>query len=321
MTANSSLVAITTGGTELLKPCGSSTATYGILLSCRNLTVRSAFFSLNQLPWRNSTAMGSSSRARVSRMGSRASFDGKTHFGNWTKTAPILPASTSGSSASRNCVYTASNSSAGMSLLHALLLGKLAAQLFANRLGQPRHLGWLTRHQRMRLDVEDEILWRSLDPRLCRALVGQRVVRGVDLHDRELARVETQALLGARDAFRVEHAGHCHRRVGPARGAESHLALADLDGRSTHVAGLLYTPPGDLYTRVVWIGLGHRESHSVMNFGLRWMSICRSRSDPEFTNACGWSASTTAISPAWTSRFDWPSSNVDVPSITMRIST
>src|SRR2546428_264607 len=102
-TASSSLVGITTGGTELLNPCGSSTATYGILLSCKNLTVRSAFFTLNQLPCRNSTAIGRSRRARVSRMSSRASFEGKTHFGNWTKTAPSLRASTRGSSASRNC--------------------------------------------------------------------------------------------------------------------------------------------------------------------------------------------------------------------------
>src|SRR5207245_10010642 len=45
-----------------------------------------------------------------------------------------------------------------------LLLRQLASQLFTNRLGQTRHLGGLTRHQRVRLDVEDEVLWCSLDP-------------------------------------------------------------------------------------------------------------------------------------------------------------
>src|SRR5256712_14076051 len=66
-TASSWLVGTITGGTELLKPCGSSSATYGILLSSRDFTGRSAVFLLNQLPWRNSTAIRKAHPPRASR--------------------------------------------------------------------------------------------------------------------------------------------------------------------------------------------------------------------------------------------------------------
>ena len=78
--------------------------------------MRSAFFSLNQEPWRNSTATGNPSFSRFSRITSRASLDGKTHFGNCRKTAPSLPASITGASPSWKLSYTASISSFGRSL-------------------------------------------------------------------------------------------------------------------------------------------------------------------------------------------------------------
>ncbi len=72
--------------------------TYGIALSVRKRSVRSAFFSLNHDPCRNSTAMGmSASRSLALRMWSLVSLDGKTQRGNCRKTAPSLPALRSGS--------------------------------------------------------------------------------------------------------------------------------------------------------------------------------------------------------------------------------
>ena len=151
--------------------------------------------------------------------------------------------------------------------IDALLFRQLAAQLLSNRFGQPSHLRWLTRHQCVRFDVEDEGPWCALDPRLRGLLVGQRVVRRVDLDDRELARVEAQALLCRARAFRIEDSWRRHRRVGPARGAETRLAFADLDRCSPGVAAHFSPPASDLYTRIMRIGLGHPSyaNHSVTN--------------------------------------------------------
>ena len=64
------------GGSAVLV-WGSSTITNGIWYFSRKRIVRSAFFSLNQVPLRNSTAIGTSpSRCCASTIRSRDSFDG-----------------------------------------------------------------------------------------------------------------------------------------------------------------------------------------------------------------------------------------------------
>src|SRR2546430_14644934 len=57
MTASSDDVAATTGGTELLNPCGMSTQTYGSWCDSRSSSVSSRFSSLSHDLWRNSTQM------------------------------------------------------------------------------------------------------------------------------------------------------------------------------------------------------------------------------------------------------------------------
>src|SRR5205809_2030378 len=199
----------------------------------------------------------------------------------------------------------------------ALLLLQLVRQLLLDRLRQARDLGRLARHERVGLDIEHEILRRALDPALRRPLAWQHVIRRVDLDHRELAGGELEAVLRRAGALRVEHAGGGHRRVGPARRAEPHLALAHLDRRAGRVAGLLGAAAGSLYAGVVRV----YASHSVMKPGLRWMSIWRRRPGPALTKPCGCSASTTAISPGCSSCFACPSSTSAVPSSTISSST
>ena len=90
--------------------------------------------------------------------------------------------------------------------------------------GQPLRLGRLTGHQRVGLDVEREVGRRALDPQLRRPADRQRVVRRVDLDEREARRVELEPLLGAVGAGRVEDARRGHRRVGPGRRADADRA-------------------------------------------------------------------------------------------------
>jgi hypothetical protein len=84
-------------------------------------------------------------------------------------------------------------------------------QVFRQALGFRRLPG----HQRVRLDVEGEVGWRSLEPQLALPARGERVVRRVDLDDRELVRVIDEPVLRGVRVGRVEDAGRGHRRVGP----------------------------------------------------------------------------------------------------------
>ena len=54
--------------------------------------------------------------------------------------------------------------------------------------------------------------------------LGERVVGGVHLHRRELARVVAQPVLARRHAARIEHAALGDRRIRPRRGADADLA-------------------------------------------------------------------------------------------------
>src|SRR5207248_3510638 len=148
-----------------------------------------------------------------------------------------------------------------------------------DRLRQPRHLGRLAGHERVRLDVELAVLRRALGPRLCHPLVGERAVRRIDLHDRELARVEPQPLLRAPGALGIEDSRCRHRRVGPARGAETDLAFVGFDRRPRRILHGLAAPPPGVRSRVVRV----YASHSVMNRGERWMSIWRRTPRPLLT--------------------------------------
>ena len=115
-TASSGEVTTTSGGTLLLKPCGSSTITNGIDRSERNARVRSRFFSLSHEAFRNSTATRQpASRSTASLIRARFSLEGKTHFGYWRRIEPSCPRSSSGARAERNIRQTSSLSSAGKS--------------------------------------------------------------------------------------------------------------------------------------------------------------------------------------------------------------
>ena len=115
--ARSAEVTAVTGGTLLLKPCGSSTMTNAMPRSARKRIVRSAFFSLSHDPLRNSTARRQpSSRSTASSIAARFSDDGKTQRGYWRRIDPSWPRSASGARPSRNIDQTASWSSAGRSL-------------------------------------------------------------------------------------------------------------------------------------------------------------------------------------------------------------
>src|SRR5437879_12091981 len=82
-TASEGEVTATIGGSAVLV-CGSSTITNGIWYFSRKLIVRSAFFSLNQVLLRNSTARPMSpSRSFASTMASRLSLGGKNQRGYW----------------------------------------------------------------------------------------------------------------------------------------------------------------------------------------------------------------------------------------------
>ena len=88
--ARSEVTAVT-GGTLLLKPCGSSTMTNAMFRSVRKRSVRSAFFSLSHEPLRNSTAgVMPSRRSTASSIVARFSDEGKNQRGNWSRIEPEL---------------------------------------------------------------------------------------------------------------------------------------------------------------------------------------------------------------------------------------
>ena len=101
------------------------------------------------------------------------------------------------------------------------LLGELDRQRLAQVLRQALHLGRLTGHQGVRLDIEREVRRRPFDPELGRAASRQRVVRGIDLDDREPARVVAEALLRGVGVRRVEDAAGRHRGIRPGRRPEA----------------------------------------------------------------------------------------------------
>ena len=197
-TASSGDVAATTGGRLLLKPCGPSTTTSGMALSVRKRSVRSAFFSLNQLPWRNSTAIVSPARRSfASRIAARLSDDGKNQRGYCSRIEPSWPPARSGSRPSRNSPPDlVGQLGRQVAVVEPGLRGELLRKRRADLLRQPLRLGRLAGQQGVGLDVEREVRRRAGDPELGHPRHRQGVVRRVDLDQRELAGVVLEALLG-----------------------------------------------------------------------------------------------------------------------------
>ena len=81
--ARSGEVAATTGGTEVLKPCGSSTTTYVAPISRRVSSVRSCLPSFIQPAPRNSIAGCAGERSASSRRYATLSRLAANHCGNW----------------------------------------------------------------------------------------------------------------------------------------------------------------------------------------------------------------------------------------------
>ena len=186
------------------------------------------FFSLNQLALRNSTAPtrpADRSRLVASSIVSRFSELVKNQRGYWSRIEPSWPASAKRLERVREAGPDLVADVVGQVLgVDPRLGGQLGWQRLAQVLGQPLDLGRLTGHQRVRLDVEGEVGRRPLDPQLGRPPGRQRVVRRVDLDDREPAGVVGQPFLGGVRRIGIEHAPGGHRRVGPRRGPDPDVA-------------------------------------------------------------------------------------------------
>src|SRR5215207_3563229 len=129
ITASSAEVDATTCGTELLKPCGMSTHTYGSSFSWRNSSVSSRFSSVSQDLWRNSTQIrrGFARSAHSTRY---SLFERRivNHGGNWNSTAPIFPLRSSGASASKKLDqrYSTASSSRSFGYTRSLPSGRIS---------------------------------------------------------------------------------------------------------------------------------------------------------------------------------------------------
>src|SRR6185503_15066744 len=78
----------------------------------------------------------------------------------------------------------------------------------------------MVREERVRLDVEGEVRWGSLDPELGVPLGRREVVRGVDLDQWELRGVELQSTLGGLGPRWVEVAVLDQRGIRPRGGPD-----------------------------------------------------------------------------------------------------
>ena len=94
----------------------------------------------------------------------------------------------------------------------------------SNVLVQRLRLGGVLGEERVRLDVEHEVLRGPFRPQRRVPFAGREVVRRVHLHDGELAGVELQPLLGGLRPFRVEVPPLDQGRLGPRRDADQHLS-------------------------------------------------------------------------------------------------
>src|SRR4051794_2069724 len=120
----------------------------------------------------------------------------------------------------------------------------------------------MVRQERVRLDVEREVLRRALDPQHRVLLARREVVRRVDLDDRELLGVVAEPSFRRLRFGRIEVPVLDERRIGPARGADqdaSHgVTLGELGG-SPRRSLLL---PGDLVLGLTRLAL--REVHRAL---------------------------------------------------------
>src|SRR5919198_460782 len=105
------------------------------------------------------------------------------------------------------------------------LLEQLVGEGLLHVLVQRIQLGGVVRQQRVRLDVEGEMLRCSLRPEDSVPLAGREVIGGVHLHDGELSGIELEPLLGRGGALRVEVALLDQGRLRPRRDADEHLSL------------------------------------------------------------------------------------------------
>src|SRR2546423_9137534 len=104
-----SLVAVSTGGIELLYPWGMSTLTYGRWCLRRKSSVSAWLSPANQLSCRSSTAIRNGlHRLATSRRYCLLERRMVNHGGDWDRIAPRFPASTKGSSAERERGHTSS---------------------------------------------------------------------------------------------------------------------------------------------------------------------------------------------------------------------
>ena len=151
----------------------------------------------------------------------RFSRERTNHGGNWNSTAPSLPASARGASASRcNCHTSSISRSRDVTSVDRALAAHVVRQPVPQPVGESLGGGGVVRQPGERLDVEDEAGRCARRPELAVASRRRRVVRRVDLDDVELLGVVPQPRLGAAHTGRVEAAAGDQRGVCP--GAAAH---------------------------------------------------------------------------------------------------
>ncbi len=140
----------------------------------------------------------------------------------------------------------------------ALLVQDLGRQRLTQILRKALDLARLAGHQRVGLDVEGEVRRRAFEPQLPGPAGGQRVVRRVDLHDRELVRVVDEPLLGRAGIGRVEHPRRRHRRIGPGGGADADAGASDRQRLARSGRVRVAAVAGDRGAWIMDVRLGHR---------------------------------------------------------------
>ena len=99
----------------------------------------------------------------------------------------------------------------------------------ANRSRQARDVGGVARHQRVRFEMEREVARPCARPSVRSSGVRESRRSPCRLRPSESATRSSGAALPPSSRRRVEHPARGHRAIGPARGADADLGLADLE--------------------------------------------------------------------------------------------
>ena len=217
--ASPGFVTSQTQGTQLAKPCGESTTV------CTRPSARSNSSVCSRCSPSNQLLVAELRRQQVA----RHLLDAVLHVGDAFAVAhqpgrelemhrAQLAAGRSGASASMKRRHSSSRISAAGPRSRAC--AAVRPERLLQVLVQHHGLRLVAGEEAEGLDVEDEVFRRALGPQLRVLRRGHAVVAGVHLDQRELLRVEAQALLGRLAGRRIEAAAGDQRLVGPGGGAD-----------------------------------------------------------------------------------------------------